>query len=281
MITLYLELRVESPLLITARDQGVLYRNIDWQDEDIRGQKIGDQEQITQIYPMYHNGRNYYIPGSTIKGNLMQFISEDLAATILVKDCEVAPEHIKIQPLGKVIFLTKVEQEIEAHKKSHDTEERKAENQLLQITAQNQFFPMVAHEMICSASPLTLTIEVVCADAQTLSEVEQKIEELREIDPTYELQRLLTIIEQATAQDKAYGGNANVKRTIEIVDQLVDKVEQVAKQGQRLMFLGGYRGFYRAFEEEKNSAIYYVQDGEEQYYPIGLCTIKRKDENNV
>ena len=76
-----------TPIICTARDSTQLLKDVDFKDADFKGNsKIAwstdkrkeheiekDQiEKIRIIYPAYFNGIDYYIPGSTVKGNLLK-----------------------------------------------------------------------------------------------------------------------------------------------------------------------------------------------------------------
>ena len=76
-----------TPIICTARDSTQLLKDVDFKDVDFKGNsKIAwstdkrkeheiekDQiEKIRIIYPAYFNRTDYYIPGSTVKGNLLK-----------------------------------------------------------------------------------------------------------------------------------------------------------------------------------------------------------------
>lgn len=278
MIKLSIELSVESPLIVTSRDSGVLYRDIDWDSFDKRGTKLisKNPEMITQLYPMYHNGRDYYIPATTIKGNIMKLVSnKSIAQNLFVKDCLVSKEHVEIRQLGKIILVKKVERELEEYQEKTD-EKRGEESQLKQISAENAFFPMVAHEMIFdSEKVIKLTIDVECRDIKTVQIVSEALKKNQDIDVKFEKNKLQEIIKQAEEQEEGYCEKVN--EVLLVVNQLVEKVEKSKNSNGNICFLGGYRGFYRAFIESEHSAIYYVEE-ENNYYPIGLCTLKIREE---
>ena len=132
-----------TPIICTARDSTQLLKDVDFKDADFKGNsKIAwstdkrkeheiekDQiEKIRIIYPAYFNGIDYYIPGSTVKGNLLKVYKRILkeenkyttvdiegmvreySNNVFVSDFILEKEnlkHVKLAQLSKVQGLEK------------------------------------------------------------------------------------------------------------------------------------------------------------------------------
>ena len=132
-----------TPIICTARDSTQLLKDVDFKDADFKGSsKITwstdkrkeheiekDQiEKIRIIYPAYFNGIDYYIPGSTVKGNLLKIYKRilkeenkytntdikgmvrEFSNNVFVSDFILEKEnlkHVKLAQLSKVQGLEK------------------------------------------------------------------------------------------------------------------------------------------------------------------------------
>ena len=132
-----------TPIICTARDSTQLLKDVDFKDADFKGSsKITwstdkrkeheiekDQiEKIRIIYPAYFNGTDYYIPGSTVKGNLLKIYKRilkeenkytntdikgmvrEFSNNVFVSDFILEKEnlkHVKLAQLSKVQGLEK------------------------------------------------------------------------------------------------------------------------------------------------------------------------------
>ena len=132
-----------TPIICTARDSTQLLKDVDFKDADFKGSsKITwstdkrkeheiekDQiEKIRIIYPAYFNGTDYYIPGSTVKGNLLKVYKRilkeenkyttvdiegmvrEFSNNVFVSDFILEKEnlkHVKLAQLSKVQGLEK------------------------------------------------------------------------------------------------------------------------------------------------------------------------------
>ena len=132
-----------TPIICTARDSTQLLKDVDFKDADFKGNsKIAwstdkrkeheiekDQiEKIRIIYPAYFNGIDYYIPGSTVKGNLLKIYKRilkeenkytntdikgmvrEFSNNVFVSDFILEKEnlkHVKLAQLSKVQGLEK------------------------------------------------------------------------------------------------------------------------------------------------------------------------------
>ena len=132
-----------TPIICTARDSTQLLKDVDFKDADFKGSsKITwstdkrkeheiekDQiEKIRIIYPAYFNGIDYYIPGSTVKGNLLEVYKRilkeenkyttvdiegmvrEFSNNVFVSDFILEKEslkHVKLEQLSKVQGLEK------------------------------------------------------------------------------------------------------------------------------------------------------------------------------
>ena len=132
-----------TPIICTARDSTQLLKDVDFKDADFKGNsKIAwstdkrkeheiekDQiEKIRIIYPAYFNGTDYYIPGSTVKGNLLKIYKRilkeenkytntdikgmvrEFSNNVFVSDFILEKEnlkHVKLAQLSKVQGLEK------------------------------------------------------------------------------------------------------------------------------------------------------------------------------
>ena len=132
-----------TPIICTARDSTQLLKDVDFKDADFKGNsKIAwstdkrkeheiekDQiEKIRIIYPAYFNGIDYYIPGSTVKGNLLKVYKRilkeenkyttvdiegmvrEFSNNVFVSDFILEKEnlkHVKLAQLSKVQGLEK------------------------------------------------------------------------------------------------------------------------------------------------------------------------------
>lgn len=292
METVKLKLKILTPVILTPReaeqkikgldwDLGENSQGVEWKKDDRKGSTSFSKEMVREdiekigiIYPAYHNGESYYIPATTLKGNIMKLIKvndaekEELARNILVKDCEVDKENIKICQLGKITQVKKVEEEVKKSVK------RGEENQLKQITAVNPFFPKIAHELIFNPQmPITLMLEVQCRDVETAKRLVNELNKKKSIEKDCEIKQVKKIIKLANQKQSNYSQNENIVNAEAILKKLVEKMNKTKEMEKHLFFIGGYRGFYRAFEEKNHSAIYYIQIAED-VYPVGLCTLE-------
>ena len=112
-----LKLTTISKVILSPRDSGALYKDIDYSFLNYnQGQELS--KEVNMIYPFYsytnralsteNNIENikYYIPASSLKGAILSCIKEDdIKRTLLFNDININPTDISLENLFKYQYL--------------------------------------------------------------------------------------------------------------------------------------------------------------------------------
>ena len=279
-----------TPIICTARDSTQLLKDVDFKDADFKGSsKITwstdkrkeheiekDQiEKIRIIYPAYFNGTDYYIPGSTVKGNLLKIYKRilkeenkytntdikgmvrEFSNNVFVSDFILEKEnlkHVKLAQLSKVQGLEKYlahgdgehpELKNDAHR---DGERPKLKNDV--------FFNSIYFEIYDKDSKFKGKIR---GHEKYKVKIEGKAKYSSNVKKIF------------NETEKEIFDNENN----EVLSKNLKKLE---KEESKMMLLGGFRGFFNAFET-KNKEKYAGKD--KDISKNGIYSIfEKKDQKN-
>ena len=263
-----------TPIICTARDSTQLLKDVDFKDADFKGSsKITwstdkrkeheiekDQiEKIRIIYPAYFNGADYYIPGSTVKGNLLKIYKRilkeenkpdadiegmvrEFSNNVFVSDFILEKEnlkHVKLAQLSKV-------QGLEKYLAHEDGIPPKLKNDV--------FFNSIYFEIYDKDSKFKGKIR---GYEKYKVKIEGKAKYSSNVKKIF------------NETEKEIFGNENNK-------VLSENLKKLEKEVSKMMLLGGFRGFFNAFET-KNKEKYAVKDISKN----GIYSIfEKKDQKN-
>ena len=265
-----------TPIICTARDSTQLLKDVDFKDADFKGSsKITwstdkrkeheiekDQiEKIRIIYPAYFNGADYYIPGSTVKGNLLKIYKRilkeenkpdadiegmvrEFSNNVFVSDFILEKEnlkHVKLAQLSKV-------QGLEKYLAHEDGIPPKLKNDV--------FFNSIYFEIYDKDSKFKGKIR---GYEKYKVKIEGKAKYSSNVKKIF------------NETEKEIFGNENNK-------VLSENLKKLEKEESKMMLLGGFRGFFNAFEN-KNKEKY---DGKDKdISKNGIYSIfEKKDQKN-
>ena len=281
-----------TPIICTARDSTQLLKDVDFKDADFKGSsKITwstdkrkeheiekDQiEKIRIIYPAYFNGIDYYIPGSTVKGNLLKIYKRilkeenkytntdikgmvrEFSNNVFVSDFILEKEnlkHVKLAQLSKVQGLEKYlahgdgehpELKNDAHR---DGERPKLKNDV--------FFNSIYFEIYDKDSKFKGKIR---GHEKYKVKIEGKAKYSSNVKKIF------------NETEKEIFDNENN----EVLSKNLKKLE---KKESKMMLIGGFRGFFNAFET-KNKEKYAGKDKDTEISKNGIYSIfEKKDQKN-
>ena len=270
-----------TPIICTARDSTQLLKDVDFKDADFKGNsKIAwstdkrkeheiekDQiEKIRIIYPAYFNGIDYYIPGSTVKGNLLKIYKR-----ILKEENKYTNTDIKgmVREFSNNVFVSDfiLEKENLKHVK------------LAQLSKVQGLEKYLAHE---DGIPPELKNDVFFN--KIYFEIYDKDSKFKGKIRGYEKYKV-------KIEGKAKY-SSNVKKIFnktekEIFDNennevLSKNLKKLEKEESKMMLLGGFRGFFNAFET-KNKEKYTGKDKDTdtEISKNGIYSIfEKKDQKN-
>ena len=265
-----------TPIICTARDSTQLLKDVDFKDADFKGSsKITwstdkrkeheiekDQiEKIRIIYPAYFNGTDYYIPGSTVKGNLLKIYKRilkeenkpdadiegmvrEFSNNVFVSDFILEKEnlkHVKLAQLSKV-------QGLEKYLAHEDGIPPKLKNDV--------FFNSIYFEIYDKDSKFKGKIR---GYEKYKVKIEGKAKYSSNVKKIF------------NETEKEIFDNENN----EVLSKNLKKLE---KKESKMMLLGGFRGFFNAFET-KNKEKYAGKD--KDISKNGIYSIfEKKDQKN-
>ena len=265
-----------TPIICTARDSTQLLKDVDFKDADFKGNsKIAwstdkrkeheiekDQiEKIRIIYPAYFNGTDYYIPGSTVKGNLLKIYKRilkeenkpdadiegmvrEFSNNVFVSDFILEKEnlkHVKLAQLSKV-------QGLEKYLAHEDGIPPKLKNDV--------FFNSIYFEIYDKDSKFKGKIR---GYEKYKVKIEGKAKYSSNVKKIF------------NETEKEIFGNENNK-------VLSENLKKLEKEESKMMLLGGFRGFFNAFET-KNKEKYAGKD--KDISKNGIYSIfEKKDQKN-
>ena len=263
-----------TPIICTARDSTQLLKDVDFKDADFKGNsKITwstdkrkeheiekDQiEKIRIIYPAYFNGADYYIPGSTVKGNLLKIYKRilkeenkpdadiegmvrEFSNNVFVSDFILEKEnlkHVKLAQLSKV-------QGLEKYLAHEDGIPPKLKNDV--------FFNSIYFEIYDKDSKFKGKIR---GYEKYKVKIEGKAKYSSDVEEIFN-----------KTEKKDFGNDNN--------RVLFENLKKLEKEESKMMLLGGFRGFFNAFET-KNKEKYAVKDISKN----GIYSIfEKKDQKN-
>lgn len=268
-------LKAITPIVLTQRENQQMISGIDFEIED--GQvkwledsrtstlgKVKDESKISTIYPAYFNGNAYYIPGSTIKGNIMKRVDEKIkekwnkvSNLLNVRDFIIAStDVVKVENIKKV---TQLKNNCETSK----------DGKLRKINFFEQFH-QIGYEVIQQGTVLSSKIQIK-------EKYEKEIKDYVEKDTTaqkWKERYMLYLPDEYFGDDKE--AKAKFRQLIENTEKLINNA---LENGESLIAIGGYRGYYNAFEDDKEMPGVYFQDvnqedGEQQEVILGFAAIK-------
>ena len=267
-----------TPIICTARDSTQLLKDVDFKDADFKGSsKITwstdkrkeheiekDQiEKIRIIYPAYFNGTDYYIPGSTVKGNLLKIYKRilkeenkpdadiegmvrEFSNNVFVSDFILEKEnlkHVKLAQLSKV-------QGLEKYLAHGDGEHPELKNDV--------FFNSIYFEIYDKDSKFKGKIR---GYEKYKVKIEGKAKYSSNVKKIF------------NETEKEIFGNDNNK-------VLSENLKKLEKEESKTMLLGGFRGFFNAFET-KNKEKYAGKDKDTEISKNGIYSIfEKKDQKN-
>ena len=264
-----------TPIICTARDSTQLLKDVDFKDADFKGNsKIAwstdkrkeheiekDQiEKIRIIYPAYFNGADYYIPGSTVKGNLLKIYKRilkeenkytntdikgmvrEFSNNVFVSDFILEKEnlkHVKLAQLSKV-------QGLEKYLAHGDGIPPELKNDV--------FFNKIYFEIYDKDSKFKGKIR---GYEKYKVKIEGKAKYSSDVEEIFN-----------KTEKKDFGNDNN--------RVLFENLKKLEKEESKMMLLGGFRGFFNAFET-KNKEKYAVKDISKN----GIYSIfEKKDQKN-
>ena len=276
-----------TPIICTARDSTQLLKDVDFKDADFKGNsKIAwstdkrkeheiekDQiEKIRIIYPAYFNGTDYYIPGSTVKGNLLKIYKRilkeenkytntdikgmvrEFSNNVFVSDFILEKEnlkHVKLAQLSKV-------QGLEKYLAHGDGIPPELKNDV--------FFNKIYFEIYDKDSKFKVKIR---GYEKYKVKIEGKAKYSSNVKKIF------------NETEKEIFGNENNK-------VLSENLKKLEKEESKMMLLGGFRGFFNAFETKNKekyagkdiskNGIYSIFEKKDQKnkYNIGYVTIEEE-----
>lgn len=266
-----------TPIICTARDSTQLLKDVDFKDADFKGSsKITwstdkrkeheiekDQiEKIRIIYPAYFNGIDYYIPGSTVKGNLLKVYKRilkeenkyttvdiegmvrEFSNNVFVSDFILEKEnlkHVKLAQLSKV-------QGLEKYLAHGDGIPPELKNDV--------FFNKIYFEIYDKDSKFKGKIR---GYEKYKVKIEGKAKYSSNVKKIF------------NETEKEIFGNENNK-------VLSENLKKLEKEESKMMLIGGFRGFFNAFET-KNKEKYAGKD--KDISKNGIYSIfEKKDQKN-
>ena len=265
-----------TPIICTARDSTQLLKDVDFKDADFKGNsKIAwstdkrkeheiekDQiEKIRIIYPAYFNGIDYYIPGSTVKGNLLKVYKRilkeenkpdadiegmvrEFSNNVFVSDFILEKEnlkHVKLAQLSKV-------QGLEKYLAHEDGIPPELKNDV--------FFNSIYFEIYDKDSKFKGKIR---GYEKYKVKIEGKAKYSSDVEEIFN-----------KTEKKDFGNDNN--------RVLFENLKKLEKEESKMMLLGGFRGFFNAFET-KNKEKYAGKD--KDISKNGIYSIfEKKDQKN-
>ena len=276
-----------TPIICTARDSTQLLKDVDFKDADFKGNsKIAwstdkrkeheiekDQiEKIRIIYPAYFNGIDYYIPGSTVKGNLLKVYKRilkeenkyttvdiegmvrEFSNNVFVSDFILEKEnlkHVKLAQLSKV-------QGLEKYLAHGDGIPPELKNDV--------FFNKIYFEIYDKDSKFKGKIR---GYEKYKVKIEGKAKYSSDVEEIFN-----------KTEKKDFGNDNN--------RVLFENLKKLEKEESKMMLLGGFRGFFNAFETKNKekyagkdiskNGIYSIFEKKDQKnkYNIGYVTIEEE-----
>ena len=264
-----------TPIICTARDSTQLLKDVDFKDADFKGSsKITwstdkrkeheiekDQiEKIRIIYPAYFNGTDYYIPGSTVKGNLLKVYKR-----ILKEENKYTNTDIKgmVREFSNNVFVSDFILEKENLKHVKLAQLSKVQGLEKYLAHEDGIPPELKNDVFFNS----IYFEIYDKDSKFKGKIRGYEKYKVKIEGKAKYSSNVKKIFNET--EKEIFGNENN----EVLSKNLKKLE---KKESKMMLIGGFRGFFNAFET-KNKEKYAVKDISKN----GIYSIfEKKDQKN-
>ena len=270
-----------TPIICTARDSTQLLKDVDFKDADFKGSsKITwstdkrkeheiekDQiEKIRIIYPAYFNGIDYYIPGSTVKGNLLKVYKR-----ILKEENKYTNTDIKgmVREFSNNVFVSDFILEKENLKHVKLAQLSKVQGLEKYLAHEDGIPPELKNDVFFNS----IYFEIYDKDSKFKGKIRGYEKYKVKIEGKAKYSSNVKKIFNET--EKEIFGNENNK-------VLSENLKKLEKEESKMMLLGGFRGFFNAFET-KNKEKYTGKDKDTdtEISKNGIYSIfEKKDQKN-
>ena len=270
-----------TPIICTARDSTQLLKDVDFKDADFKGSsKITwstdkrkeheiekDQiEKIRIIYPAYFNGADYYIPGSTVKGNLLKIYKR-----ILKEENKYTNTDIKgmVREFSNNVFVSDFILEKENLKHVKLAQLSKVQGLEKYLAHGDGIPPELKNDVFFNK----IYFEIYDKDSKFKGKIRGYEKYKVKIEGKAKYSSNVKKIFNET--EKEIFGNENNK-------VLSENLKKLEKEESKMMLLGGFRGFFNAFET-KNKEKYTGKDKDTdtEISKNGIYSIfEKKDQKN-
>ena len=276
-----------TPIICTARDSTQLLKDVDFKDADFKGSsKITwstdkrkeheiekDQiEKIRIIYPAYFNGTDYYIPGSTVKGNLLKIYKR-----ILKEENKYTNTDIKgmVREFSNNVFVSDFILEKENLKHVKLAQLSKVQGLEKYLAHGDGIPPELKNDVFFNK----IYFEIYDKDSKFKGKIRGYEKYKVKIEGKAKYSSNVKKIFNET--EKEIFGNENNK-------VLSENLKKLEKEESKMMLLGGFRGFFNAFETKNKekyagkdiskNGIYSIFEKKDQKnkYNIGYVTIEEE-----
>lgn len=266
-----------TPIICTARDSTQLLKDVDFKDADFKGSsKITwstdkrkeheiekDQiEKIRIIYPAYFNGTDYYIPGSTVKGNLLKIYKR-----ILKEENKYTNTDIKgmVREFSNNVFVSDFILEKENLKHVKLAQLSKVQGLEKYLAHEDGIPPELKNDVFFNS----IYFEIYDKDSKFKGKIRGYEKYKVKIEGKAKYSSNVKKIFNKT--EKEIFDNENN----EVLSKNLKKLE---KKESKMMLIGGFRGFFNAFET-KNKEKYAGKD--KDISKNGIYSIfEKKDQKN-
>ena len=270
-----------TPIICTARDSTQLLKDVDFKDADFKGSsKITwstdkrkeheiekDQiEKIRIIYPAYFNGIDYYIPGSTVKGNLLKIYKR-----ILKEENKYTNTDIKgmVREFSNNVFVSDFILEKENLKHVKLAQLSKVQGLEKYLAHEDGIPPELKNDVFFNS----IYFEIYDKDSKFKGKIRGYEKYKVKIEGKAKYSSNVKKIFNKT--EKEIFDNENN----EVLSKNLKKLE---KKESKMMLIGGFRGFFNAFET-KNKEKYTGKDKDTdtEISKNGIYSIfEKKDQKN-
>ena len=270
-----------TPIICTARDSTQLLKEVDFKDADFKGSsKITwstdkrkeheiekDQiEKIRIIYPAYFNGIDYYIPGSTVKGNLLKVYKR-----ILKEENKYTTVDIEgmVREFSNNVFVSDFILEKENLKHVKLAQLSKVQGLEKYLAHEDGIPPELKNDVFFNK----IYFEIYDKDSKFKGKIRGYEKYKVKIEGKAKYSSNVKKIFNET--EKEIFGNENNK-------VLSENLKKLEKKESKMMLIGGFRGFFNAFET-KNKEKYTGKDKDTdtEISKNGIYSIfEKKDQKN-
>ena len=268
-----------TPIICTARDSTQLLKDVDFKDVDFKGNsKIAwstdkrkeheiekDQiEKIRIIYPAYFNGIDYYIPGSTVKGNLLKVYKR-----ILKEENKYTTVDIEgmVREFSNNVFVSDFILEKESLKHVKLAQLSKVQGLEKYLAHEDGIPPELKNDVFFNS----IYFEIYDKDSKFKGKIRGYEKYKVKIEGKAKYSSNVKKIFNKT--EKEIFDNENN----EVLSKNLKKLE---KKESKMMLIGGFRGFFNAFET-KNKEKYAGKDKDTEISKNGIYSIfEKKDQKN-